>query len=147
MPKVEALHIYTDGAARGNPGPAAIAFIIEDHNGVVLKKYSESIGIATNNTAEYVAIIKALEEASKHCRWDVFCFCDSEIVVKQLNGVYKIKEKHLKEKFLEAKNKEKMFEKVTYSYLPRTHNKIKIADKLVNKELDRVNGESDFFHD
>ena len=138
MPKVEALHIYTDGAARGNPGPAAIAFIIEDHKGVVLKKYSESIGIATNNTAEYVAIIKALEEASKHCRRDVFCFCDSKLVVNQLNGLYKIKKEHLKEKFLEAKDKEKMFEKVTYSHLPRTHPKIKIADELVNEELDKA---------
>ena len=141
MPKVEALYIYTDGAARGNPGPAAIAFIIEDHKGVVLKKHSESIGKATNNTAEYVAIIKALEEASTYCRLNVFCFCDSKIVVSQLNGVYKIKKKHLKEKFLEARNMEKMFEKVTYSHLLRTHPKIKIADKLVNEELDRVNGD------
>jgi len=138
MPKAEALHIYTDGAARGNPGPAAIAFIIEDHKGVVLKKYSESIGIATNNTAEYVAIIKALEEASGYCRKDVFCFCDSRLVVNQLNGVYKIKKKHLKEKFLEAKAREKMFEKVAYRHVPRTHPKIKIADELVNEELDKV---------
>jgi len=136
MPK-EALHIYTDGAARGNPGSAAIAFIIEDHDGVVLKKHSESIGRATNNTAEYTAIIKALEEAS-HFGMEVICFCDSKLVVNQLNGVYKIKEKHLKEKFLEAKDKEKMFQKVAYRHVPRTHPKIKIADKMVNEELDRT---------
>ena len=136
MPK-EALHIYTDGAARGNPGPAAIAFIIEDHKGVVLKKHSESIGKATNNIAEYTAIIKALKSASGFGQ-EVTCFCDSRLVVSQLNGVFKVKEKHLKEKFLEAKDKEKMFEKVAYRHVPRTHPKIKIADELVNEELDRV---------
>ena len=137
MPK-EALHIYTDGAARGNPGPAAIAFIIEDYKGVVLKKHSESIGRATNNTAEYVAVIKALEEAS-HLGHEVFCFCDSRLVVNQLNGLYKIKKKHLKEKFLEAKDREKMFDKVSYRHVPRENPKIKIADKMVNEELDKVN--------
>ena len=138
MPKAEALHIYTDGAARGNPGPAAIAFIIEDHKGAVLKKYSESIGIATNNTAEYTAIIKALEEAS-YFGQEVICFCDSRLVVNQLNGVFKVKEKHLKEKFLETKEKEKKFEKVAYRNVPRENPKIKIVDRLVNEELDRTN--------
>ena len=134
MPKAT-LHIYTDGGARGNPGPAAIAFIIEG-KGAVLKKHSEFIGKATNNTAEYTAIIKALEEAS-HFGKEVICFCDSRLVVNQLSGKYKIKEKHLKEKFLEAKEREKMFEKVTYHHVPRENPKIKIADRMVNEELDR----------
>src|SRR2546428_244467 len=117
--RTEKLNIYTDGASRGNPGNAAIAFIIEDQNGNILKQHSESIGMTTNNTAEYVAIIRALEEASSYCRWEVFCFCDSEVVTKQLNGIYRIKKKHLKEKFLETRNMEKMFRKVIYSQLKR----------------------------
>lgn len=132
------LHIFTDGCARGNPGSAAIAYIIEDSKGNILEQCSEHIGVTTNNVAEYRALIKALEEASTHCRFDIFCFCDSEIVVKQLNSVYRIKKRHLKELFLQVKNIEKMYRRVTYSYLPKTNPKIAKVDKLANKELDRL---------
>jgi len=131
--------INADGGSRKNPGPAAIGIIIRDENGNVLDKHSERIGEATSNTAEYKALIKALEMAAKHTREEVQIFMDSEFVIKQVTGKYRVKAKHLYPLCQEIKNQEKFFSKVTYNFVNR-NNKFQVkADKLVNEALD--NGE------
>jgi len=133
--KILSLHVYTDGGSRGNPGNGAIAFAIYDDKGKLLKEKSESIGICTNNVAEYKALIAALEEASNYCQGEIFCFSDSEFMVKQLNGKNKVRKKHIKKLYLKVKDLEKTFESVIYSHLPRENSRISKADRLVNKEL------------
>jgi len=133
------LKIFTDGASRGNPGDAAIAFIIEDGKGTILEQYNEPIGVATNNIAEYTAVIKALKRAVFHCKDQIQCFSDSELFVKQMNGEYKVKKRHIKELYSKVKDLEKKFKLVTYFNLPRENPKIAKVDKLANKVLDRMN--------
>ena len=133
--KLNKIHIYTDGAARGNPGPAAIGIVIYDENKQVLAEYKECIGEATSNTAEYKALIKGLELAAAHCRSEVHCFLDSELVVRQLSGAYRIKAKHLLELFYILKNREKAFDRVVYNHVRRTNRFIYRVDKLVNEAL------------
>jgi ribonuclease HI len=134
--KLDKIYIYTDGAARGNPGPAAIGIVIYDENKNVLAEYKECIGEATNNTAEYKALIKGLELAAAHCRREVYCFLDSEVVVRQLNRTYRIKARHLLELFYILKDREKAFDKVVYNHARRDNRYISRADKLVNEALD-----------
>ena len=128
--------MYTDGGSRGNPGPAAIGVYVETLN----KKYGECIGIKTNNEAEYGALIfglkkiKAVLGNEKAKRAEVECLLDSELVVKQLNHEYKLKEKHIQEFFLEVWNLMLDFEKVSFIHIPREKNKI--ADALVSEALD-----------
>ena len=130
------LIIYTDGASRGNPGPAGIGIVICDESGKIVKEYEEFIGTATNNIAEYRALIKALELASDFSVSEVKCFSDSELMVKQLNGEYSVKNKKLGKLFLQVREKEKQFEKVNYSHVPREEDLIKRADKLANRAID-----------
>jgi len=134
--KLNKIHVYTDGASRGNPGPSAIGVVIYDENKNVLEEYKECIGDTTNNTAEYKALIKALELSAAHCRREVCCFLDSELVVRQLSGRYRIKAKHLLELFYVLKDREKAFDKVIYNHVRRTNKFICRADKLVNDALD-----------
>jgi ribonuclease HI len=129
------LFVYTDGGSRGNPGMAAIGIVILDENEQVLETYKECVGIKTNNETEYNAIIKALELAKKYSK-KVHIYSDSELVVKQLNGEYKITKDHLKLLFLEVEKMEKDFEEVSYSNVPRENEHIQEADCLVNKALD-----------
>ncbi|MFH1592952.1 MAG: ribonuclease HI family protein [Candidatus Woesearchaeota archaeon] len=130
--------INADGGARKNPGPAAIGFIICDKDRNSLEVHKECIGEATNNEAEYRALIKALQYATKHTRDTVQIFMDSELVIRQMNGKYKIKAQNLFTLFQEAKNREKSFKKVVYNYVTR-NNKFQVqADKLVNEALDNL---------
>lgn len=137
MPK---LKIYTDGGARGNPGLAACGAVIKNENGEIILKASKYLGVATNNQAEYKALILALEEAQnifmkkKSNEKHIECHLDSELVVKQLNREYKIKNEGLKPLFAQARNLISNFDSVKFIYIPREQNKL--ADKLVNKELD-----------
>jgi len=128
------LIIYTDGGARGNPGPAAIGVVIGD------KIYGEAIGETTNNVAEYKAIIFALKKA-KHLigshnakNTDLEIYSDSELIVNQLNGKFKIKDENLKPLFIDIWNLKQDFNKVYFKYIPREKNQM--ADKLVNQSLD-----------
>lgn len=130
------LVIYSDGACRGNPGPAGIGIVICDESGKIIRQYEEFIGNATNNIAEYQALIKALELASIFSVSEVECFSDSELMVKQLNGAYSVKNKKLGELFLQVRGKEERFKKVTYSHVPREGDFIKRADKLANIAID-----------
>lgn len=132
----EKIIMYTDGGSRNNPGPAAIGVYVE----TLSKKYGECIGIKTNNEAEYAALIfglkkvKALIGKDKIKKCEIECRLDSELVVKQLNHEYKLKEKHIQDFFIEIWNLTLDFGKVTFIHIPREKNKI--ADALVNEALD-----------
>lgn len=130
--------IYTnsDGGARGNPGPGAIGVIVRK-DGKILQRYSKFIGErVTNNIAEYEALIKALELASKHTKNELTCILDSELVVKQLLGKYRVKHPKLLELFLKVQKLQERFKKIRYLQVSRWNKFQKIADELLNDELD-----------
>jgi len=131
------LRIYSDGGARGNPGPAAIGILICDEAGNTLKEHHETIGDATNNVAEYMAVITGLKLAHDFHAKEIDYFVDSQLVAHQISGKYKIKAPHIRELFLKVQKFLKYFERVQFTQVPRTHEKIKQADKLVNLALDR----------
>lgn len=132
--------IYTDGGSRGNPGPAAIGVIFTDEKGKVIKEYAQKIGRATNNEAEYEAVIFALQKAkllfgSKRAKaMELEVKMDSEFVAHQLNGQYKILDRKIEQLFLKTWNLKIDFGKVVFKYIPRSENRE--ADKLVNRTLD-----------
>lgn len=138
--------INTDGGARGNPGPAAVGYTIvattrtSDRDEIEKIEHGRYIGETTNNVAEYTALIDALEtvknEPGSEIEVTLACQLDSELVVKQLNGLYKVKDKNLRVLWAKIKNLEKNFKSISYKYIPRAQNKI--ADKLVNQVLDSV---------
>lgn len=130
--------IYTnsDGGARGNPGPAAIGIVIRKDN-KILKRYGKNIGRATNNIAEYMALIKALELASKYTKGDITCVLDSELIVKQLLGKYKVKDEKLRKLFCKVQHLQERFGKIKYLRVSRWNRFQKIADYLLNRELDK----------
>lgn len=130
------IHIYTDGASRKNPGPSAIGIIFLDEKGNFIAEHKECIGTTTNNRAEYIAIIRALELGTKYCRRKVSIFTDSELVVNRLNGIYAIKIKELRELCILVKDRERLYEEVIYQNVPRTNKHIEKADKLSNRALD-----------
>jgi len=135
------LIIYTDGGSRGNPGSAAIGIVICNEKGTVIKKYSEAIGEATNNEAEYQAVIFALKKAKalfgkeEMAQSEIEMRIDSELVVKQLNHEYKIEEPNIQELFLKVWNLMLDFGKIKFIAIPREENKE--ADRLVNEALDK----------
>ena len=130
------LLLYTDGASRGNVGPSAIGFTICDENGCVLKEYSEYIGDATNNEAEYKALIKGLECAMGLSRGKIECLSDSELMVRHLNRIYRVRSERLKPLIERVYNLEKFFEHVTYQHVRRISSMLARADELANKALD-----------
>jgi ribonuclease HI len=137
----EEINVYTDGGSKGNPGPSYIGIVITDISGNTIEEHSENIGIGTNNQAEYKALIKGLELSSKHCRGRVNCFTDSELVVRQVNGEYKIKNEELKNLYAELRERESAYDRVVYAHLTRNHKSIQRADKLLNKENEQITAE------
>jgi ribonuclease HI len=133
---ISEIRLYTDGGCRGNPGPGAIGIIILDDQNTELHQHAECIGDCTNNRAEYKALIKGLNLSAQHTRKKVCCFLDSEIVVKQMTGVYRLKNDTLRGLFLEVKEAEQMFDEVIYQHVPRTNQYIKKADRLVNEAFE-----------
>ncbi len=129
---------YSDGGARGNPGPAAIGVLICDEQGIALFEKGETIGDNTNNVAEYQAVIKAFQEALKLGAEEVLHHMDSELVTKQLRGEYRLKAEHLRPLFLQVKDLEKKFKKVTYMHVLREHPQMRRADRQVNRALDEA---------
>ena len=125
--------IYADGASRGNPGPAAIGAIIKDERGRLITSISQRIGRATNNQAEYRAIIAALEEAARLGAKQVEIKTDSELVVKQINGEYRVKKATLKPLYQQVKQQQGSLEGFTITHILRQQN-IE-ADNLANKAL------------
>ncbi len=128
------IRVYTDGGSRGNPGLAAYAFLIFK-DGKKLYESGRKLGTTTNNVAEYTAVLEGLRKAAEFDD-SAEVFSDSELVIKQLNGEYKVKNAHLKELHYKIGEVEKNFKKVKYSNNPREHPMQKLADKLVNKSLD-----------
>jgi ribonuclease HI len=128
------LTIYTDGAARGNPGPAAIGIVIQDQAGNTIATISRQLGITTNNQAEYQAIIAALEKATSLGAKNVILKSDSELVVKQINGLYKIKKTALRPLYQQIVQLIGSLESFSISYIPRERNAA--ADALANQALD-----------
>lgn len=128
------LTIYTDGGARGNPGPAAAGVVIVDAAGQTVAAYGEYLGEQTNNYAEYSALISGLKKAKELGATEVECLLDSELVTKQMNRQYKVKEPTLQKLFIQAFNLSSGFKKVVFRHIPREKNKE--ADKWVNKTLD-----------
>jgi len=129
--------IYTDGGSRGNPGPSALGIVIEDERGKILKEYSHYLDKATNNQAEYEAIIFALQKAKQLKIKELEIRTDSELIGRQLLGKYKIKDSDLQPLFIKVWNLRLDYEKVNIKIIPREQNKK--ADKLVNQELDAKN--------
>ena len=131
--------IYTnsDGGARGNPGLGGIGIIVREDE-KILTKYSAKIGkFVTNNVAEYEALIKALELASKFTKDELTCVLDSELVVKQLLGEYKVRNPDLMRLFLKVQKLQENFKSIKYKHVSREDKFQIIVDELLNEELDR----------
>ena len=126
--------LSTDGGARGNPGPAAFAYVLEAEDGTVLAAHGEAIGVATNNVAEYRALVEGLRKAADMHVDEVEVVSDSELLVKQMRGEYKVKNAALRELSLEAARLARQIGRVTYRAVRREHNEL--ADRLVNEALD-----------
>jgi len=132
--------IYTDGGARGNPGPAGIGVVIYDEGKAVVAEISDFLGVATNNQAEYRAVIAALKKAKELAgenagATELDFYLDSELVVKQLRHEYKVKNKDLAPLFLQIYNLSLSFKKISYTHVRREFNQA--ADALANKAMDR----------
>jgi ribonuclease HI len=128
--------LFTDGGARGNPGPAAYGFVLEAADGTVLDARGETIGVATNNVAEYRALIEGLRRAAELEVDELEVVSDSELIVKQMQGEYRVKNEALRELFLLAELLARRVGRVTYTAVRREHNEL--ADSLVNEALDRA---------
>jgi probable phosphoglycerate mutase len=126
--------LFTDGGARGNPGPAAYAFVLEDQDGEVVAAHGKAIGVATNNVAEYSALIAGLEKAVELGVTELDVISDSELMVKQMRGEYRIKNDALRELSARAGRLARELGTVRYTAVRREHNKL--ADRLVNDALD-----------
>jgi ribonuclease HI len=140
--------LYTDGGARGNPGPAAIGVVIKQE-GQVVEKYGDTIGKATNNQAEYRALVSGLKKArslfgkKKAKDLEINVFADSELLVKQLNHQYKIKDEAIQKLFIEIWNLVLDFREVKFNHVKREENKE--ADELLNQALDGKGGSQSLF--
>ena len=131
----QSLISYTDGGARGNPGPAGIGVVLKTKNGETVGEWSKFLGITTNNQAEYRALLLALEEARSLGVEELECRLDSELVVKQLRGEYKVKHPDLKPLFAQVLSLISSFKHVSFNYIPRTLNKE--ADHLANQAMNQ----------
>jgi ribonuclease HI len=126
--------VHVDGGARGNPGPAAIGVVVSGADGAVLDEVSERIGVATNNVAEYRALLRGIERAAALGAREAEFINDSELVAKQLNGAYKVKHPAMKPLYDEAKSALQGLDRWTIRSVPRARNAR--ADALVNRALD-----------
>ena len=128
------VRLFTDGGARGNPGPAASAYVLEADDGTVLAAHGETIGVATNNVAEYRALVAGLEKARDLGLGELEVVSDSELLVKQMRGEYKVKNAALRDLSLRASQVARAIGDVRYTAVRREHNEL--ADRLVNEALD-----------
>jgi ribonuclease HI/pterin-4a-carbinolamine dehydratase len=131
---LEKAKLFTDGGSRGNPGPSAIGVVILDMEDNVVKKSSKYIGETTNNQAEYKALLEGLGLADESGIKELSVYMDSELIIKQINGFYKIKNPDLKPLFETVKDKALSFSRISFTHVPRAMNKL--ADELVNETLD-----------
>ncbi len=140
------LKIFTDGGSRGNPGPSAIGVYIEDENNKKISGFGKTIGIATNNIAEYRAAIEALDwviENKKNYPKDtkIYFFLDSKLICSQIIGIFKVKNPQLRNLLFSVRDREAQINfSIIYKFIPREENKK--ADFLVNEALDRLSGQT-----
>ena len=128
------IEVFADGGARGNPGPAAFGYVVKK-DGQIVKSGNGYIGIATNNVAEYTAVIEALTWLeSSYPKVNLTFYLDSELVVSQLSGIYKVKNSNIRDLVFKIRTLESNFGQVNYKHIPREKNKQ--ADRLVNLALD-----------
>jgi ribonuclease HI len=127
--------VYTDGACSGNPGPGTIGVIVLDENNQEVATYKECIGETTNNRAEYKALIKGLELGAGICRGKAVCFSDSQLLVKQLNKTWRIKDKELLRLNIAVNERAKLFEEVIFQHTRRNNQYITRADRLTQDAL------------
>ncbi|MEX1997183.1 MAG: ribonuclease HI family protein [Candidatus Andersenbacteria bacterium] len=127
--------LHSDGGARGNPGPAGIGFVLHIMGGKTIQG-SDYIGEATNNHAEYVALLKGLHKARALAVTEVTCYLDSELVVKQLRGEYRVKHQDLRPLYEQVQQVASAFARISFQHVLREKNKA--ADKLVNEAIDRA---------
>jgi probable phosphoglycerate mutase len=130
--------LFTDGGARGTPGPAAFAYVLEAEDGTVLEARGESIGVATNNQAEYRGLVAGLARALEAGVDELEVLSDSELLVRQMTGVYRVKSRALQALSLEAARLGREIGRVRYTAVRREHNEL--ADRLVNEALDAAGG-------
>lgn len=130
------LTTYTDGGARGNPGPAAAGIVIKDESGKTIESYGIYLGEQTNNFAEYSALLEAVSKAKDLGANEIECYLDSELVVKQMRREYKVKDPALQKLFIKVYNLSANLKKITFHHIPREKNKE--ADLEVNKTLDNI---------
>lgn len=123
-----------DGASRGNPGPGALGVVIYNHQGEIIAEHKKTLGICTNNVAEYQALIKTLEMAIELQLNKILIRSDSQLLVKQMQGHYKVKDEKIKALYQEVQKLLKSLELVEFCHIPRTENKL--ADQLANEALD-----------
>lgn len=134
--------IFTDGGARGNPGPSAIGFVVKDEKGITLYRFAQKIGIATNNEAEYKALLAALDWVIKNQtsfadNTKINFYLDSKLVYSQVTGLYKVKNEKIRQFVFQLRQKEANIQHpVLYNFIPREKNTE--ADKLVNLALDNL---------
>jgi len=128
--------LFTDGGARGNPGPAGIGGVLYNFQDQKIVDFSVYLGEATNNQAEYKALLKGLELALEHKVKNLDCYLDSELVVKQLKREYKVKNKDLASLFVKAWNLSLKFKKITFNHITRDKNTV--ADALANQAMDKA---------
>jgi ribonuclease HI len=131
---VAKLVVHVDGGARGNPGPAAVGVVVSDPDGAVLAELGERIGVATNNVAEYRALLRGLEKARELGAREIQIVNDSELVARQLTGAYRVKHEAMKPLYLEAMAALRAFDRWRVRTVPRAQNER--ADALVNQALD-----------
>ncbi|MGH2694075.1 MAG: ribonuclease HI family protein [Actinomycetota bacterium] len=131
--------LHADGGARGNPGPAGIGIVLEDHRGEVIERLARGIGVATNNVAEYQALIAGLELALARGVTEVQVYLDSVLVVSQVKGEWKIKKDSLRTLAARASSLLQRFESFTIAHVPREKNAD--ADKLANEGMDEAEAE------
>ena len=134
--KLSDVKVYVDGGCRGNPGSCAIGVVITDTESNTITQFSEVIGDGTNHQADYRALIRGLEVAAEYTEQTVNCFCDSELVIRQLKGEYQVKNAALQALLFDARIQEESFESVVYRHVNRTNKHIQRADKLLNIALD-----------
>lgn len=128
--------LFTDGGARGNPGPAASGFALLDESRNVVHSEGKYLGVQTNNFAEYTAVIEGLKIAKLAGATELEIYMDSELIVRQMNGQYKIKQPHLQKLAGEVFGLLNHFKSFSFRHVPREQNKL--ADKMVNEALDKI---------
>jgi len=126
--------LYTDGGSRGNPGKSACSFVLKDSSSKIIIAKGKFLGISTNNVAEYQGLIMGLENAIENKIKSLTCYLDSELVVKQVKGEYKVKNENLKNFYIKVLNLNKEFEQISFFHVSREKNNQ--ADEIVNKILD-----------